>query len=632
MIIAVVSMYVLAFAVIVKASEGYTRLFQPPGHTKRRSKDEMGATPMAATDDPPDPPADEGESYTKQVRKAYSSLTDTVVGHIRKVKKRSRKVPAELVPLFEAIKGMDLKMREQFANLLLTDVRVRKMKFGDATCTMGNILDISPSAGTPPITLGANGQDQAVVGLDSNRLVRIDGARAMTGVLNMGSQKISSLATPTLDGDAATKGYTDGLVEGLAVKDAVRVSTTGAQTLAGDFENGDTIDGVVLATGNRVLIKDQAAGTENGIYVVKASGAPDRADDLATGSGAAAAYCWTEEGTVNADTGWHCTNDGGADVVGTHVLTWTQFSGSATITAGDGLTKTGNDIDADNGAPALTLGTVNTQGTADTALLRVDAAVALFDVTVPDTIQPDDAAATGAAAFAARRDHTHGIVCAAAEDVDLAASDEGAADTFARSDHHHALSQAITPTWTGIHVFDPGATGTAIQIGSAAGDDLDVIPHTSAKSSIGTDAKHFKAGYMETIEASTKVITPIIEDAGVITLTPDSGDPGNSPVQITCKDGTTGGINPVTNDTGQCGTASKMWKHVYGETIHGGDIELANKWVITEEWADGSFGPQREKKDKVARGVAIFNEKGEKLFLLDHDGNLHLKGRVIEET
>ena len=167
---------------------------------------------------------------------------------------------------------------------------------------------------------------------------------AQAGALAMNSQKITGLATPTASGDAATKGYVDGVAQGLDVKDSVHVATTAAITLASALENGDTIDGVTLATGDRVLVKDQSTASENGIYVVAASGAPARAADMAASSQAAGVFVFVEEGTVNADVGFVCTTNNSADTVGTNNLTFSQFSGAGTITAGDGLAKNGSTL------------------------------------------------------------------------------------------------------------------------------------------------------------------------------------------------------------------------------------------------------------------------------------------------
>lgn len=94
----------------------------------------------------------------------------------------------------------------------------------------------------------------------------------------------------------------------VAWKQPVRVATTAAGTLASDFENGDTVDGKTLATGDRVLIKNQAAGAENGIYVVKASGAPARAFDMDDANEVVGAKVYVVDGTANGGKTFHSTN------------------------------------------------------------------------------------------------------------------------------------------------------------------------------------------------------------------------------------------------------------------------------------------------------------------------------------
>lgn len=147
--------------------------------------------------------------------------------------------------------------------------------------------------------------------------------------------KLTGLATPTANSDAANKQYVDNVASGLSYKDAVRAATTAAGTLATSFANTSVIDGVTLATNDRILIKNQATASENGIYVVAASGAPSRAEDLAAGVGAAGIAVFVTEGSTNADTGWVCTSDGGSDVVGTNNLAFAQFSATSAVGGSD---------------------------------------------------------------------------------------------------------------------------------------------------------------------------------------------------------------------------------------------------------------------------------------------------------
>lgn len=158
------------------------------------------------------------------------------------------------------------------------------------------------------------------------------------------------VATPTDAAHAATKGYVDAARSGLDVKQSVRAATTGPVNLANQLEAGDTLDTTVtLVAGDRVLVKNQSTASENGIYVVQSSGAAVRASDANgtpdTGEMSGGTFTFVEEGTVNADSGWVVTSNG-AITVGTDAINWAQFSGAGQITAGDGLTKSGNTINA----------------------------------------------------------------------------------------------------------------------------------------------------------------------------------------------------------------------------------------------------------------------------------------------
>lgn len=166
----------------------------------------------------------------------------------------------------------------------------------------------------------------------------------LTRDLDFGANKASNLGAPTAPSDATTKAYVDALAQGLAPKESVRVATTTNGTLATAYEDGDTVDGVVIATGDRILIKNQTAGEENGIYTVNAAGAPTRALDADSSGDLLGAFTFVEEGATNADTGWVLTTNAPI-VVGTTSLTFTQFSGAGSFVDGAALVKTGNTLD-----------------------------------------------------------------------------------------------------------------------------------------------------------------------------------------------------------------------------------------------------------------------------------------------
>jgi hypothetical protein len=162
-----------------------------------------------------------------------------------------------------------------------------------------------------------------------------------SGSVDVSGKKITNLAEPTADTDAATKYYVDAARSGLDVKASVRAATTANITLS----NTQTVDGVALSVGNRVLVKDQSTASQNGIYVV-ASGAWTRstdADNNPNGEVTSGMFTFIEEGTINASTGFVLTT---ADPItlGTTALTFTLFSSSGTLIAGEGLSKSGNTL------------------------------------------------------------------------------------------------------------------------------------------------------------------------------------------------------------------------------------------------------------------------------------------------
>jgi hypothetical protein len=254
---------------------------------------------------------------------------------------------------------------------------------GHIVVTDGNGVAGNPTIDLAPVTVGSGGTFQkltvdgfgrvtavsAVAASDITALVDTVYVNAsgdsMSGPLNMGGNQITNLGAPVSGSDAATKNYVDAAVAGLSWKQAVRVATTAAGNLNTDFEAGDVVDGVTLAAGDRILIKNQASPAENGIYVVQASGAPVRAEDANAGAELVSAAVYVDEGTVNADTGWLQTTNAPI-TLGTTALVWTQFSGSSTYTAGTGLTLTGNTfalaipVATNHGGTGLTaIGTAN---------------------------------------------------------------------------------------------------------------------------------------------------------------------------------------------------------------------------------------------------------------------------------
>ena len=161
----------------------------------------------------------------------------------------------------------------------------------------------------------------------------------MSGAIAMNTNRITGLGDPSAAQDAATKNYVDSVAQGLDVKGSVRAATTATISLSGT----QTIDTVVLSTGDRVLVKDQSTPSQNGIYVV-AAGAWSRATDADTWVELTGAFTFVESGSVNDNTGWVCTIAPGG-TLGSTAVTWEQFSGAGQITAGAGLTKTGNTLD-----------------------------------------------------------------------------------------------------------------------------------------------------------------------------------------------------------------------------------------------------------------------------------------------
>jgi hypothetical protein len=142
--------------------------------------------------------------------------------------------------------------------------------------------------------------------------------------------------TPTASTDIANKLYVDTVAQGLDAKASCVAATTADITLSG----AQTIDGVSIVAGNRVLVKNQTLSQNNGLYLC-ASGSWTRTTDADTWDELTSAFTFIEQGTLNGDCGFVCTANAGG-TLGTTALPWSQFSGAGTFTAGTGLTLTGS--------------------------------------------------------------------------------------------------------------------------------------------------------------------------------------------------------------------------------------------------------------------------------------------------
>lgn len=204
---------------------------------------------------------------------------------------------------------------------------------GSANVTgTGTLATVNSNVGTyTKVTINAKGL--ATAGSQAS----LSDLAVPTGAFSFNSQNLTNLADPVNAQDAATKSYVDSTAQGLDTKaSCVVASTANIATLSGLL----TVDGITVAAGDRVLVKNQTASQDNGIYVASAS-AWARSADMNVWTEFPAAYTFIEAGTTQADTGWVCTvNQGGT--LGTTPVTWAQFSGAGSYSAGTGLTLTGS--------------------------------------------------------------------------------------------------------------------------------------------------------------------------------------------------------------------------------------------------------------------------------------------------
>jgi len=155
------------------------------------------------------------------------------------------------------------------------------------------------------------------------------------------TSKTTSVATPSQSSHATTKQYVDDLIAGIASRTTVTLASTANVSLTTGLENGDTIDGVVMVTGDTVLLKDQTDTAANGIYDVVASGTATRNSAFDEYDDYPGAFFIVQEGTTNDDTMWICGSNVGGTIDVTALNFVAVFPGSGgtvtSITAGDGL-------------------------------------------------------------------------------------------------------------------------------------------------------------------------------------------------------------------------------------------------------------------------------------------------------
>ena len=212
-------------------------------------------------------------------------------------------------------------------------------------------LDLAGGTMSGALAMGANritGLANPTSAQDAATKTYVDNADAlklnlaggtMSGAIAMGGNKITGVGTPTATTDAANKAYVDNAIQGLDAKVSVRVASTTNLNLTGT----QTVDGIALSIGDRVLVKNQDTPATNGLYTVS-SGVWTRTTDGDTWDELVAAYVFVEDGTTNGRNGFLCTVTQGG-TLGVTSITWVQFNSAGQIDAGGGLTKTGNRID-----------------------------------------------------------------------------------------------------------------------------------------------------------------------------------------------------------------------------------------------------------------------------------------------
>jgi len=236
-------------------------------------------------------------------------------------------------------------------------------------------LNAKAPTADPTFTGTVSGITKSMVGLgnvdntaDADKPVSTATQTALDAKLSLSGGTMTGALTlsgaPTQANHAATKAYADSIAEGLHVHASCVAATTANVNLSNALENGDVLDGVTLVTGDRVLVKNQTAAEENGIYIVQASGAALRASDfnepMEVDGGD---FVFVTGGTVNDNTGWVQTATN-VVTIGTDPITFVQFAGAGTITAGTNISVNGSEVSVVNNPTFSGLVTAATAGVA----------------------------------------------------------------------------------------------------------------------------------------------------------------------------------------------------------------------------------------------------------------------------